>query len=413
MVATEQKVSVNSTTDTPHRGLPAPVRVLLVLLVLATIGTLVWYFLIRKPPLPAGVIAVSGRIEGDVSSVAPKVAGKLLEILVREGDTVTAGQLIATLDAAQVQSRRDAAQFAVTQAEARVTRAQQQIAVLEAQRQQSWLGIDQAKTDAAGRVQQAESNVATAEAALAQAEASYELAKWDVERFESLAADGIEPERSAKQARSAEQAQAAAVRAAHKQVDAARAALETARGNLANPAIRTAQTTAIEQQIVQARSDIAAAEADADRSKSQLKEADENLNDLRIVAPFDGTIATRAAEPGEVIAAGTPIVTLVDMTKVYLRAFVPEGQIGRVVVGQKARVYLDSSQKTALDAEVERIDPEASFTPENTYFKDDRVKQVVGVKLALRQGFGNAKPGMPADGEILVEGSDWPAGARR
>ena len=164
MVATEQKVSASSTTDAPHRGLPAPLRALIVLLVLAVIGTLVWYFVIRKPPLPPGVIAVAGRIEGDVSSVAPKVAGKVQEVLVREGDTVTAGQLIATLDAAQVESRRTAAESAVAQAEARVTRARQQIAVLEAQRKQSWLGIDQARIEAQGRVEQAESNVAAAEA---------------------------------------------------------------------------------------------------------------------------------------------------------------------------------------------------------------------------------------------------------
>ncbi len=119
---------------------------------------------------------------------------------------------------------------------------------------------------------------------------------------------------------------------------------------------------------------------------------------------------TRAAEPGEVVQAGTAIVTLLDLTKVYLRGFVPEGQIGKVAVGQPAHVYLDSNPKQALDAYVSRIDPEATFTPENTYFRDDRVKQVVGLKLQLKEGFGFAKPGMPADGEILVKGNAWPKG---
>jgi HlyD family secretion protein len=72
-------------------------------------------------------------------------------------------------------------------------------------------------------------------------------------------------------------------------------------------------------------------------------------------------------------------------------------------------VYLDSAPAKPIDAFVSRIDPEASFTPENTYFRDDRVKQVVGVKLQLRGAVGFAKPGMPADGEILVEGTQWPA----
>jgi HlyD family secretion protein len=72
-------------------------------------------------------------------------------------------------------------------------------------------------------------------------------------------------------------------------------------------------------------------------------------------------------------------------------------------------VYLDSAPAKPINAVVSRVDPEASFTPENTYFREDRVKQVVGVKLRLQGAIGFAKPGMPADGEILVEGNAWPA----
>jgi HlyD family secretion protein len=105
-------------------------------------------------------------------------------------------------------------------------------------------------------------------------------------------------------------------------------------------------------------------------------------------------------------------VTLLDLNKVYLRGFIPEGQIGRVRIGQPARIYLDSEPTKPIEAYVSRIDPQATFTPENTYFRDDRVKQVVGVKLQLKGGLGYAKPGMPADGEVLVEGDRWPDGAR-
>jgi HlyD family secretion protein len=119
-------------------------------------------------------------------------------------------------------------------------------------------------------------------------------------------------------------------------------------------------------------------------------------------------VVTRAAEPGEVVTAGTAIVTLLDLTKVYLRGFVPEGDIGKVKVGQAARIYLDSDPTKPVEAFVSRIDPQATFTPENTYFRDDRIKQVVGIKLQLKAGFGFGKPGMPADGEVLVEGNTWP-----
>ena len=96
-----------------------------------------------------------------------------------------------------------------------------------------------------------------------------------------------------------------------------------------------------------------------------------------------------------------------------MRGYIPEGLIGRVKLDQAARVYLDSVPKQPLDAYVQRIDPEATFTPENTYFQNDRVKQVVGVKLGLKSGFGLAKPGMPATGEVLVDGTVWPVVPRK
>jgi HlyD family secretion protein len=93
---------------------------------------------------------------------------------------------------------------------------------------------------------------------------------------------------------------------------------------------------------------------------------------------------------------------MVDLQKLYLRGFVPEGDVGRVKVGQQAKIYLDSNPKEGIPAEVIRIDPQVMFTPENTYFKDDRVKQVMGLKLGLKGAYGYAKPGMPADGEIQI-----------
>lgn len=156
------------------------------------------------------------------------------------------------------------------------------------------------------------------------------------------------------------------------------------------------------KQIAQQEQEVSSATAKLDQARAQLNEAQANRKDLIITAPFSGTIVTRSAEPGEVVQAGTPIVTILDLSQVYLRGFIPEGQIGNIKVGQAARVYLDSNPNQPIDAIVSRIDPEATFTPENTYFKDDRVKQVVGVKLQIKAALGLAKPGMPADGEILV-----------
>ena len=169
----------------------------------------------------------------------------------------------------------------------------------------------------------------------------------------------------------------------------------------------------MKSQILQANADLAAARADAERARAHLDEARADRTDLEVRAPFAGTVATCTAEPGEVVAAGTPIITLLNLDEVYLRAFVPEGETGRVRVGQAARVYLDSSPATPIEAIVMRVDPHATFTPENVDFRDERVKQVIGVKLQLRGASGYAKPGLPADGEILTDGAEWPAKVSR
>jgi HlyD family secretion protein len=369
----------------------------------------VWHFFLAGPAVAPGIVAVSGRIEGDDSAVGAKTSGRIREITVREGDTVTAGEVIATLDDRQIRAREQQAEAAVRQAEARVELSRHQITVLNEQLRQNELGVDQAKIDAAGRVSEAEGRLAAAEAQLAQANASHAQAKWDRDAYEKLYKQELIPEQQAKQAASNEEARAAVVAAAKKQVEAAQGALTAAGANLANPAIRLAQVAAVRGQILQANADIAAATADAERARAMLDEARANRSDLQVIAPFTGTVVTRTAEPGEVITAGTPVITLLNLGEVYLRAYVPEGEIGRVRVGQPARVYLDSAPTTPIEAVVIRIDPKASFTPENTYFRDDRVKQVIGVKLQLRGEVGYGKPGMPADGEILVEGSAWPA----
>ena len=386
-----------------------PLRILVLLVVLGLGGLAAWRFVLAPSDLPPGVIAVSGRIEGDDAAVAAKTSGRIRHITVREGDRVEAGQVLALLDDEQIRAREQQAAAAVRQAEARVKLSGHQITVLNEQLRQSELGMDQAKADAQGRVSEAEGKLAAAGAQLAQAEAAHANARWDREAMARLFQKGLVAEQEAQRALHNEEAQAALVAASRRQVEAAQGSLVAAKANLMNPAIRASQMAAVQGQILVAQADIAAAEADAERARALLDEARANRQDLQVIAPFAGTVATRTAEPGEVVTAGTPIVTVVNLAEVYLRAFVPEGQIGRVRVGHPARVYLDSDPRKPIDAQVIRVDPQASFTPENTYFREDRVKQVVGVKLGLRGAVGFAKPGMPADGEILVDGDAWPA----
>jgi HlyD family secretion protein len=368
----------------------------------------VWKIFFAAPAVPDSIVALSGRIEGDDSAVASKTTGRILEVRVREGDTVNAGDTIAVLDDEQIRAREDQARAALLEAEAKSKSAQEQISILQEQLAQSQLQVGQAKLDTAGHVRQAEADLAAAQSELAQQEAAYQIAAFDKDAYTRLAKSGAVSERQGLQASTTADQQAAVVAASKRRVEAAEAELTTAQADLSNPSIRESQVTSVRRQIAQQGSELASAEAQTQQARAELAEAEANRQDLTIKAPFTGTVVTRAAEPGEVVTEGTAIITLLDLTKVYLRGFVPEGQIGKVKIGQAAHIFLDSNPKKPVDAYVSRIDPQATFTPESTYFRDDRVKQVVGLKLELKNGFGFAKPGMPADGEILVSGDTWP-----
>jgi HlyD family secretion protein len=155
------------------------------------------------------------------------------------------------------------------------------------------------------------------------------LASFDKEAYTRLAETGAVAERKGQEAASNAAQQAAAVAAAKRRVEALRGALTVAKANLANPGIRGSQAETVRKQIVQQQAEIARANAASEQARAQLAEAQANRRDLIVTAPFDGTIMTRAAQPGEVVTAGATIVTLLDLSKVYLRGFVPEDRATR------------------------------------------------------------------------------------
>jgi len=407
-VASAAEAKLSPESDGPR----SRVRRILIPTAIVLVVVLVWRIFFAGPSLPDSIVALSGRIEGDDSAVAPKTSGKILEVTVREGDSVSAGQVIARLDDAQVRAREDQARAALADAQAKSQAAREQIAVLQEQLNQNKLQTGQSTTDAEGRVRRAQADLTAAEADLRQQEAALRLAEFNRDAYMRLAKTGAASEQQGLQMEVQAEQQAAAVAAAQRRVESARGGLTTAQANLDNPRIRTAQEVTTQRQIAQQQAEIASTKAETEQAQAQLAQAQADRADLTVMAPFNGTVITRAAEPGEVVQAGTAIVTLLDLSKVYLRGFVPEGEIGKVKIGQPAHIFLDSSPNQSLDGYVLRIDPQATFTPENTYFRDDRVKQVVGVKLQLTQGIGFAKPGMPADGEVLTQGSSWPSHKR-
>jgi len=307
-----------------------------------------------------GKLFVSGRIDGDTVDISSKRDGKIVEITVREGATVEAGQVVARILSPQDEAQVDA----------------QKANVFENQRK-----LEEAQAAAPARVSLAEANLAASQAEYVRWQAELKQAEIDAKRYPPLVETGAAAAQTADQQLTKLKVAQASTDAAHKQVLAAEASLQQAKAQM--------------EQIATAKANLAS-------SRAQLQRFQANVNDLTITAPIAGTILTRSAEPGRVVAAGQTILTMVDLNKLYLRGFVPEANIGKVKVGQQAQVFLDSNPKEPIPAEVIRVDPQVMFTPENTYFKDDRVKQVMGVKLGLKGAFGLAKPGMPADGQIQI-----------
>jgi len=302
--------------------------------VLIAAAILIWKVFFAVPAIPDSIVVVSGRIEGDDSAIASKTTGRFLEVRVREGDSVNAGDTIAILDDAQIRAREDQARATLREEEAKADAAEEQIAVLREQLEQSRLQVGQSKFDTEGHMGQAQANLATAQSELAQQQAAYQLAAFDKDAYTRLAKSGAVSERQGLQAAATADQQAAVVAASKRRVEAAQGALTTAEASLSNPGIREPQVALVRRQIEEQETEVASATAQTQQARDELAEAEENRQELTVKAPFSGTVMTRAAEPGEVVTAGTAIITLLDLSKVYLRGFVPEGQIGNVKVGQ-------------------------------------------------------------------------------
>jgi HlyD family secretion protein len=362
---------------------------------------------------PDGTLFVSGRIDGDTVDISSKIAGRIVDLKVREGDTVTAGQVVATLSSPQEEAIRDTQRARIISDQRRLEGLQKQRGTYEERVRQAQLYENQAETDAPGAVKVAEANLAATQAELTRWEAELRQIQIDAKRYAPLAKSGAVAVQVAEGYETKALVASASVEASRKQVAAAEASLQQTRGQLQNIPIKAADRLTLLRQVDELEAQIASAKADVDADHAALRKIEADLADLTISAPIAGTILTRSAEPGRVIQPGQTILSMVDLTKLYLRGFVPEGSIGKVKVGQQAQVYLDSNPKEGIPAEVIRIDPQAMFTPENTYFKDDRVKQVMGLKLGLRGAFGFAKPGMPADGHIQVTGQPQTQASRR
>jgi len=319
-------------------------RRLIVPLVLV-IAAAVVFVLLRQRGAADGEWVESGTVEATESDLGFPLPGQLVELRVKEGDDVQAGDTIARLDDSELSAR-------VALAEAQVEAARAQLA--EAQR--------------GPRTEE----IAQARAALAAATSRLEDAQREAERTRILFEGGAVSRESLDRATTARQvADAFRTQAAE-------------------------QLAALERGTRPER--IAAARALVGQGDAAVRQARAALANTRIEAPFAGVITVRHREVGETVGAGAPVVSLMNPDDRWVRIYVPETRIGQVSIGQAATITSDSHGERAFDGEVSFISDEAEFTPRNVQTPEERTKLVYAVKVRVT---GDPdlllKPGIPAD----------------
>jgi len=148
---------------------------------------------------------------------------------------------------------------------------------------------------------------------------------------------------------------------------------------------------------------VAQAKAKQSSALQRLKEVEVSYRETKIYTPADGVILSRVAEEGEVVNPGQVIYTMVDLNKLYIKVYIPEPELGKVKLGQQARIYVDAYLDRYFNGTLTRVYEQAEFTPKNVETKDERVKLVFGAEVSVDNPEGLLKPGMPADVVLKID----------
>jgi HlyD family secretion protein len=430
---------------------------LLVLLAAGIAGALVYQRHQAAARSNSTAIRVSGNIEVTDAEVSFKIAGRVVERLVTEGEKVKAGQLVARLEDAELaqdvalrQAELRAAQAALAELEAGSRPeeiAQADAAALKAQKALDELLAgsrpeDVAAAEAAARKAEAALNdllagsrpqeIAVADATLERTKVEEARLKVDFGRQEALYKKGAVSAQDYDTAKSSFEVGVARRREAEEQlklvqegprkfqIQQARDALAESKAKLdlvrkgprtetieqARAAVAEANARAELVRKGPRRETIDQAKARVDQTRATLAEAQTRLSYAKIESPLTGVVLSKNIEPGEYVAPGTPVVTVGDLVNVWLRAYINESDLGRVNLGQRARVTTDTYPGRIYEGRVSFISSQAEFTPKNVQTERERVKLVYRVKIDIPNPKTELLPGMPADATILVGRAD-------
>ena len=380
-------------------GPPMIVRVMVILAVLSAAGY--WFFFVREVNSNGRIIA-SGTIEATEVQISAESGGRVSELLVSVGDTVTAGQPLVQFDTALLQGQLAQAEAALAAAEANhallaagpsaeqiaagetaVNRAQ---AALDALNEQlDTLATDQA--DLESEIDDLSQQIADLTAAFTEAQALRQTQP-SPDLAATLAATQGELAGLNGQLRLAEQMQsslAAQDKLLETQVDVAEAGVDAAQAQL-NQLLAGARA----EQLEAAAAQVAAAEAAVSLLELQISRQ-------TLAAPTDGVILERTVEAGEVRLPGAALLTIGQLDALTITVYVPEDRYGQISLGQTAVITADSFANEPFSGTVIQIADQAEFTPRNVQTAEGRASTVFAIKLALADGLEKLRPGMPAD----------------
>jgi len=336
-----------------------------VLLALAGGGYFAWQWL-SPPSLPAGFASSNGRIEATEIDIAAKTAGRIKEILVFEGDFVTAGQVLVRMDTSVLEAQRREA---------------------EAQLKRATIAIDTARAQVIQRKAEKEA----AAAVIAQREAELDAASKRFKRSEDLASRGT---------------------AALETLDNDRARFEGAKAAVA---AANAQAAAADSAISAAESQVVNAMAAVDAAKATIERIQADIDDSILLAPRDGRVQYRVAQPGEVVGAGGKVLNLVDLSDVYMTFFLPTEAAGKVAIGSEVRLVLDAAPQYVIPARATFVADVAQFTPKTVETEEERQKLMFRIKAKispdlLRKYIQHVKTGLPGMAYVQLDPkAPWPA----
>lgn len=387
-------------------------KTLIIVVALAAVAAAIWALgaLGRKPD---NRIVVSGNIELNEVNIGFKTTGRLMERTVDEGDPVKMGQVIARLDREQLLAQREAQAAALASAQAQLAQAETalewQKATLAGDLQQR--GADLTSNDArllelknGARPQERQQ----ARAAVEAAQSELDRATRDWARAQTLYKDDDISTAQHDQYRNRFEAATAAAKQAREQealvlagprveeVEGAAAQVQRARGALKVAEANTLELKRRQQELTTRRAEI-------ERARANLALIDAQLADTVAASPVNGVVLVKAANVGEVLAAGTGVVTVGDIEHPWLRAYVNETDLGRVKLGAKVRVTTDSFPGRVFDGRIVFISSEAEFTPKQIQTKEERVKLVYRIKIDVANPNQDLKSNMPADAEIVLD----------